>query len=84
MTVADFDQESVEACLGGLPGVVLKPGLASPIEDCNRSSGCVLSRLESIPDQPQDLQFWMLADPLRYGLANNYVNVTDFLLKSFL
>ena len=81
---SDCEREAAERCLGGLEGLVLKPGLASPIDDCNRSSGCVLSQLESIPDQPMDLQFWLLADPLRYGLANNYVNVADFLLKSFL
>ena len=67
-----------------LDKVVVKKGPASPITDCNQSFICVISDLEQAQNQPSSLQFWMIADPMRYGLANNYVNVTDFLLKSFL
>ena len=78
---------SLQSCrelLSGIEGVTLHAGSASPVSDCNASFGCAISHLEQVPDQPPNLQFWMVADPMRYGLANNYVNVVDFLLKSFL
>ena len=71
-------------CLSALHNVTIKESGASPISDCNQSFSCVINHLEQAPNQPSSLQFWMVADPMRYGLANNYVNVTDFLLKSFL
>ena len=70
--------------LQALDQVLVKNAPASPIADCNQSFSCVLSQLEQAPKQASNLQFWMIADPMRYGLANNYVNVSDFLLKSFL
>jgi aspartate-semialdehyde dehydrogenase len=83
-----FDTEvEIEGCknqLSRLDKVIIKDGLVTPVSDCNQSFSCVVSRLEQAADKPTELQFWMLADPMRYGLANNYVNVADFLLKSFL
>ncbi|MCP4285145.1 MAG: hypothetical protein GY792_11940, partial [Gammaproteobacteria bacterium] len=70
--------------LASLDNLLIKTGPASPISDCNQSFSCVVSHLEQAPNQPSSLQFWMIADPMRYGLANNYVNVAEFLLKSFL
>jgi aspartate-semialdehyde dehydrogenase len=78
---------SLEGCksrLAGLANMAVKNGPVSPISDCNQSFSCVISQLEQAPNQPSCLQFWMITDPMRYGLANNYVNVTGFLLKSFL
>ncbi len=83
-----FDAEvSFEDCknrLSRLDKVTVKDGPVSPISDCNQSFSCIISHLEQAPDQPSSLHFWMITDPMRYGLANNYVNVTDFLLESFL
>jgi len=83
-----FESEVVlEDCrklLAALDSVVINKGSASPISDCNQSFSCVISQLEQVPNQASSLQFWMIADPMRYGLANNYVNLTEFLLKSFL
>lgn len=83
-----FDSKtSVAGCeklLKGLKNVQVKAGAASPLTDCKQSFGCVINRVEQSQDQPNTIQFWMLADSLRYGLANNYANVTDILLKSFL
>ena len=78
---------SVDACqkqLNDLNGVQVVNTDASPISDCNQSFSCVINRLAQAQNQPKSIQFWMIADPMRYGLANNYVNVTDILLKSFL
>lgn len=70
--------------LSGIANVTLQAQGASPVSDCNQSFSCAISLLEQVPEQAPNLQFWLLADPMRYGLANNYVNVVDFLLKSFL
>jgi len=78
---------SVDACqkqINDLNGVQVVNTDASPISDCNQSFSCVINRLAQAQNQPKSIQFWMIADPMRYGLANNYVNVTDILLKSFL
>jgi aspartate-semialdehyde dehydrogenase len=45
---------------------------ANSVFDCNKSFGCYVSHLEQAPNQTSSLQFWMVADPMRYGLANNY------------
>ena len=76
--------DDLERRLGGLDKVTVVKASASPISDSNQSFSCTISHLEQAPNQPSNIQFWMITDPLRYGLANNYVNVTDFLLKSFL
>ena len=80
----EADVEAFRRCLSRLDNVTLQNSGSSPITDCNQSFSCVLSQLNQASDQPSNLQFWMIADPMRYGLANNYVNVLDFLLKSFL
>jgi aspartate-semialdehyde dehydrogenase len=82
--VSEVELEECIARLQAMPEVIVKKGLASPISDCNQSFSCVISHLEQAPEQPASIQFWMITDPMRYGLANNYVNVTEFLLKSFL
>ncbi len=81
---ADVDLEDIKRDLNQISQVHLNDAAASPISDCNQSFSCVINRLELVPNQTNSIQFWMIADPLRYGLANNYVNVTDILLKSFL
>ncbi|MDC1286528.1 Asd/ArgC dimerization domain-containing protein [Gammaproteobacteria bacterium] len=81
---AEVKWEDCERQLSALDKLTVKESDSSPISDCNQSFGCVISHLRQASNQPSNLQFWMVADPMRYGLANNYVNVADFLLKSFL
>lgn len=80
----EVDLKACQRSLSRLDNVTLKRSGSSPITDANQSFNCVLSQLEQSSDRPPNLQFWMIADPMRYGLANNFVNVVDFLLKSFL
>ena len=78
---------SIEACkqqMERMQNLTVKSQSATPISDCNQSFSCVISLLEQPQDRASALQFWLIADPMRYGIANNYVNVADFLLKSFL
>lgn len=79
-----IDVKHCEKVLNGLDNVVLKSAQVSPITDCSQSFNCVISRLTKPEKQANTVQFWLVADPLRYGLASNYVNVVDILLKSFL
>ena len=81
---ADVSFEGCTSRLAALANVVVTKAAASPISDCNQSFSCTINRPEQVQNQPSSFQFWMITDPMRYGLANNYVNVTDFLLKSFL
>ena len=81
---ADVQIEQCRRRLEAQENVRLKKTSAGPISDCNQSFSCVISHLEQAPDEASSLQFWMFADPMRYGLAKNYVNVIEFLLKSFL
>ena len=81
---SEVRKEECEALLSALDNMTVKNTDSSLISDCNQSFTCVISHLYQAPDRPSNLQFWMIADPMRYGLANNYVNVSDFLLKSFL
>ena len=78
------DFEQCEKVLKDLDNVVIKKTEVSPITDCNQSFSCVITDLDQPEKQQDTLQFWLIADPLRYGLASNYVNVVDILLKSFL
>ena len=81
---ADVSFEGCKSRLAELANVTVENGQVSPISDCNQSFNCVLSQFEQAPNQPAELRFWLVTDPMRYGLANNFVNVTEFLLKSFL
>ena len=81
---SDVSAEQSSNLLASLDMVTVQQESAGPISDCNQSFSCAISHLEQSPQQPSNLQFWMVTDPMRYGLANNYVNVADFLLKSFL
>ena len=76
--------EQYQQRLSSLENLNLKSTGGTPISDCNQSFTGVVCHMQQAPERPAGLQFWMIADPMRYGLANNYVNVVDFLLKSFL
>ncbi len=78
---ADASLDSCRECLERLANITLEDSLSSDEEN---SFDCTLGMVEQAPHQPPNLQFWLSADAMRYGLANNYVNVLDFLLKSFL
>ncbi|MFT4607599.1 MAG: aspartate-semialdehyde dehydrogenase [Gammaproteobacteria bacterium] len=81
---SNVDLKQCEKILKELDNVVYKTAVSSPITDCNQSFNCTISGLEQAENQPKKLQFWLIADPLKYGLTANYVNVVDILLKSFL
>lgn len=80
----NVELEQVKSLFREINAVSVKDTYSSPISDCNQSFSCVINRLQLSQNQSNIVHFWMIADSMRYGLANNYVNMTDFLLKSFL
>ncbi|MFT5658105.1 MAG: aspartate-semialdehyde dehydrogenase [Gammaproteobacteria bacterium] len=81
---SEIDVKQCEKILKKLDNVFFKTTIASPITDCNQSFSATVAGVEQVANLPNTLQLWLIADPLRYGLASNYVNVVDILLKSFL
>jgi aspartate-semialdehyde dehydrogenase len=81
---SEVDIGACQSIFKGINNAQLKSVPVSPISDCKQSFGCVINHLVQAPNQPKNLHFWMTADPIRYGLANNYANVTDILLKTYL
>ena len=80
----EISLKAFKSAIGTIGNVQFKATMASPFTETKQSFNCTISRLEQAHQQTRSIQFWMIADSLRYGLANNYVNVTDILLKSFL
>jgi len=80
----NIDLEACRRLLNEIKDVQLIETDASPITDCNQSFSCVINRLVQGQKGGNTIQFWMIVDPMRYGLAKNYVNTLDILLKSFL
>ena len=78
------DEKRAKELLGSMDDVSVSDSVVTPITDCHESFACAISHVQQVPEQPSNLQFWLVTDPMRYGLAKNYVNVLDFLLKSFL
>jgi aspartate-semialdehyde dehydrogenase len=81
---SEVDLVSCRSILNSIDNVRFESAADAKITDCNQSFGCVISQLEQVSNQANTVQFWMTNDPIRYGLANNYLNITDILLKSFL
>ena len=79
-----IDLKQCEKIFKELENVLYKTETSTPITDCKQSFTCTISGLEQAKNQPNKMQFWLVADPLRYGLTANYVNAVDILVKSFL
>ena len=80
----ELDSERARQHLMQLENLVIEDTNASLVERTNRSFDCVLSDWQPTGGEASQMRFWLMADPMRYGLAKNFVNVLDFLLKSFL
>ena len=81
---AAIDINEVSAALNQLEGITVSGTESSPVSDCNQSFSCTISQMHTPLDDSLSLGFWLMADPDRYGLARNYVSLSDFLQNSFL
>ncbi len=76
--------DAITTALKQVDGVIVNNGESSLVSDCNQSFSCTISQMQTTPDDSLSLSFWLMADPDRYGLARNYVSLSDFLQNSFL
>ncbi|MFT5503539.1 MAG: aspartate-semialdehyde dehydrogenase [Gammaproteobacteria bacterium] len=83
-SVGEIFPLAIKKQLETLPGVEISELIVSPVTHCNQSFSCIVSQFKAVEEKASTGSFWLVSDPLRYGLARNYVNVTGFLLNSFL
>lgn len=81
---AAVDIDEVSSALNQLDGVSVSHGESSLVSECNQSFSCAISQIHTPLDDSLSVGFWLMADPDRYGLARNYVSLSEFLQNSFL
>jgi aspartate-semialdehyde dehydrogenase len=67
-----------------IDGVVLSDQPVSPLTHCQNGTDIVIFDLNQPQNDAKRLHFWIIADSLRNGLVQNYLNILEVLLKSFL
>lgn len=89
MSVAiEFSQKTqikqIKSLLKQLPGVDLINQPVSPLTHCKSGTNLQIFDLFQPQKDAKRLQFWVISDWVRNGLVQNYLNVTEILLKSYL
>ncbi|MBC8211685.1 MAG: hypothetical protein H8E21_11525 [Gammaproteobacteria bacterium] len=69
---------------GTLSGVKVSQQSVSPMTDCKEGFDIHISGLRHPQKDVKRLQFWIIADSVRNGLVQNYLNTMEILLKSHL
>ena len=67
-----------------LPGVTISLQTVSPMTHCKKGFDVYISALRHPQKDVKRLQFWLIADSVRNGLIQNYLNTMEILLKSYL
>lgn len=67
-----------------IDGVTLSNQPVSPLTHSQNSSNVVVFDLNQPQKDAKRLHFWIIADSIRNGLVQNYLNMLEVLLKSFL
>ncbi len=67
-----------------IDGVTLSNQPVSPLTHCQNRSEVVVFDLNQPQKDAKRLHFWIIADSIRNGLVQNYLNILEVLLKSFL
>jgi aspartate-semialdehyde dehydrogenase len=67
-----------------IDGVALSNQPVSPLTHCQNGTDIVIFELHQPQNDAKRLHFWIIADPVRNGLVQNYINILEVLLKSFL
>ncbi|MCP4075328.1 MAG: hypothetical protein GY744_03990 [Gammaproteobacteria bacterium] len=79
-----MDVEKVSDLLNSQLGVQLVDQTISPLTDCKEGSNVLINGLHQPQNDSNRLQFWIVADSVRNGLIQNYQNMLEILLKSYL
>lgn len=80
----EIDRAAVKEKLAKIPAVGLSEDLVSPFTHCNSAKKILIFGLDQPQNDSNRLQFWVIADSVKNGLVNNYLNVMEFLLNSHL
>ena len=79
-----IDVKKLEKLFNDQPGIQLLNQTISPFTHCKESADVLINCLHQPQKDVNRLQFWIIADSVRNGLIQNYLNVLEILLKSFL
>jgi aspartate-semialdehyde dehydrogenase len=80
----EITSEEVDARFSAIEGVVLTDQPVSPLTHCQNGTDIVIFDLHQPQKDAKRLHFWIIADSIRNGLVQNYQNILEVLLKSFL
>lgn len=67
-----------------IEGVTVSNQPASPLTHCQNGTDIVIFDLNQPQKDAKRLHFWIIADSVRNGLVQNYINILEILLNSFL
>lgn len=79
-----IDVKKITKHISDVSGVKLIQQGVSPVTHCKTGSDVIITGLYHPQNDMNRLQFWVIADSVRNGLVQNYLNVLEILLKSFL
>jgi aspartate-semialdehyde dehydrogenase len=79
-----IDVEKVKKVIQNIPSVSYTNERVSPYTHCKDGNKWIIYGLNQPQKEANRLQFWIIADSIRNGLINNYQNVLEFLLNSYL
>jgi aspartate-semialdehyde dehydrogenase len=81
---SEVDIEKISSLLNEQQGIRLVEQTISPLTDCKTGADVLISGLYQPQNDFNRLQFWIVADSVRNGLIQNYLNMLEILLKSYL
>ena len=81
---SEVDIEKISSLLNEQQGIRIVEQTISPLTDCKTGSDVLISGLYQPQNDFNRLQFWIVADSVRNGLIQNYQNMLEILLKSYL
>ena len=83
-TTDQIDLKQLTDLLNEQSGMQVNQQLVSPLTDCKTGSDVIITGLHQPQNDLNRLQFWIVTDSVRNGLIENYQNMLEILLKSFL
>ncbi len=83
-TAERMDLQEVTDLLSEQQGIKIEQQAISPLTDCKKGSFVIITGLHQPQKDINRLQFWIVADSVRNGLIQNYLNMLEILLKSYL
>ncbi len=82
--VEELTSEELGERFSAIEGVELTDQPVSPLTHCQIGTDIVIFDLHQPLNDAKRLHFWIIADSVRNGLVQNYLNILEVLLKSFL